>query len=260
MRILILGGTREARALATLISGDGRFDALLSLAGRTANPAALPVPVRSGGFGGADGLARFLKEGGFAAVIDATHPFAANISANAVAAAQETGLPLGSLVREPWREVEGDRWTTVGDVRAAAEVLDSNPRRVFLTVGRQELGAFAAAPQHSYIARTIDPPSDTALPPDFTLIQARPPFDVGAETAFLSEKRIDVLVSKNSGGEETYAKIAAARALGLPVVMVARPHKPVGVTLTSAADAMSWLEGLSGSHAPPSPSISRRGV
>ncbi|HEX2841033.1 cobalt-precorrin-6A reductase [Hyphomicrobium sp.] len=259
MRILILGGTREARTLATLLSGDARFDVLLSLAGRTANPAALPVPVRSGGFGGADGLARFLKDGGFAALIDATHPFAANISANAVAAAQETGLPLGSLQREPWREIEGDRWTTVADVHAAADALGTEPRRVFLTVGRQELGAFATVPQHSYIARTIDPPQGVALPPDFTLVQARPPFDVSAETAFLSEQRIAVLVSKNSGGDETYAKIAAARALELSVVMVARPHKPAGVRLARPVDAIAWL-GEIDPHAPPSPTISRRGV
>ncbi len=260
MRILILGGTRDARRLATQIGGDARFDALMSLAGRTANPAALPGPVRSGGFGGADGLARFLEDGGFAAVVDATHPFAANISANAVAATQATGLPLGSLVREPWREMDGDRWTTAADVRAAAGALGVEPRRVFLTVGRQELGAFAAFPQHSYIARTIDPPGDTALPPDFTLIQARPPFDVEAETAFLFEQRIDVLVSKNSGGDETYAKIAAARALGIPVIMVARPHKPAGEILSSAAEAMTWLERVSARHALPSPAISRRGV
>lgn len=260
MRILILGGTSEARALAALIGADARFDGLLSLAGRTATPAPLPIQVRSGGFGGADGLARFLIDGGFEAVIDATHPFAINISANAVAAAHATGLALGTLLRKPWTEEPGDRWIKVPDARCAADALGAAPRRVFLTVGRLELGAFAAAPQHSYIARTIDPPQDVALPPNFTLIQARPPFDIEAEQRFLGDQCIDVLVSKNSGGADTYAKIAAARALHLPVVMVDRPLKPAGVELASAAEAVSWLVELRAAHEPPSPAVSRRGV
>jgi precorrin-6A/cobalt-precorrin-6A reductase len=260
MRVLILGGTGEARKLATLVGCDRRLDVLLSLAGRTQAPAAMPVATRIGGFGGADGLARFLREGGYDALIDATHPFAAIISANAVAAAKATGVPLGTLLRAPWRELAGDRWTRVGDMRAAADALGVVPRRVFLTVGRLERGAFAAAPQHTYIARTIDPPRGVALPPQLTLIQARPPFDETTETRFLVEQQIDVLVSKNSGSAETYGKIAAARALGIPVVMLDRPLKPAGVPLNSAQEAAAWLEELRCAHDVPSPLASRRGV
>lgn len=260
MRVLILGGTGEARALATRIGGDARLDVLLSLAGRTAAPARLPVPTRTGGFGGAEGLAQFLTEGRFDALVDATHPFAAQISAHAVAAARESGVPLGTLVRPPWIEKPGDRWIDVADMAAAAEALGTAPRRVFLTVGRLELGAFAAAPQHTYIARTIDPPRDVALPPDLTLVQARPPFDAEAEARFIAEQRIDVLVSKNSGSAETYGKIAAARQLGLPVVMVARPAKPAGLVLHGPEAAALWLEDLAARHGTASPSVSRRGV
>jgi precorrin-6A/cobalt-precorrin-6A reductase len=259
MRVLILGGTSEARTLAELLNGDGRFAAVLSLAGRTAQPAALPIMTRIGGFGGAEGLARYLVEERIAAVVDATHPFAARISTNVVHACAATGVPLGSLVRAPWAFVPGDRWTVVRHIPAAVQALGAAARRVLVTVGRTELSAFAAAPQHSYVARTIDAPEGD-LPPNLTLIQARPPFDETAETRLMQEHDIEVVVSKNSGGAEIYGKIAAARALGLPVIMIARPWKPTGKVLGSPAEAYSWLEELLAAHERSSGDSSRRGV
>jgi precorrin-6A/cobalt-precorrin-6A reductase len=244
MRILILGGTSEARELGKLLAADARFEPLLSLAGRTRAPALQPVATRIGGFGGVDGLVRWLDHERMQAVVDATHPFAVNISANAVTATKALGLPLGSIVRAPWQPVEGDIWRTVADAASAAFALGGKPRRVLLTVGRLELAAFATAPQHDYIARTIDPAGDIALPPSIAFIAERPPFSLEAETALMQRERIDVLVSKNSGSPETYAKIAAARALGIPVVMIDRPHKPTGTQLTDATAALHWLEGL----------------
>lgn len=257
MRILILGGTTEARELAALVAADARFDPLLSLAGRTTAPAAQPIATRVGGFGGVDGLAHFIRSERIQVVIDATHPFAAQISANAVAACVRAGVPLGSLIRPPWRPEPGDRWTNVPDAASAAEALGATPRRVFLTVGRLELAAFAAAPQHVYLVRAIDEPDGAVMPPNATLIRARGPFDVESETRLIQGEAIDVVVSKNSGGEHTYAKIAAARRLGLRVVMIERPQKPAGIPLADAAAALSWLETHLTAHDAPR---SARGV
>jgi precorrin-6A/cobalt-precorrin-6A reductase len=251
LRTLILGGTTEAAALARLITGDRRFEAMLSLAGRTSNPKPQPLATRVGGFGGADGLARYLGEGRIDVLVDATHPYANHISANAVAACSATRVPLVSLVRPPWQAGPRDRWQTVGDADAAAVALGPVPRRVFLSLGRLELHAFAPAPQHHYIARTIDPPQQSGLPPDIRFLQARGPFDRAAEAHLLSDEKIDVIVSKNSGGTATYAKIEAARDLGLPVVMIKRPHKPTGHVVRSPEDAFAWLERRA-HEAPPS--------
>lgn len=241
MRVLILGGTTEASQLATLIAGDKRFDAILSLAGRTSAPKPQPLRTRTGGFGGADALARWLRDEKIEAVIDATHPFADQISANAVTACRQAGVPLASVVRPQWRAAAGDRWQSVPTTEAAAIALGEIPRRVFLGLGRQELSAFASAPQHRYIARVIEPPEGSHLPPDLRLLQARGPFDREAELRLLADEKIDVVVSKNSGGSATYAKIEAARALGLPVIMIARPDKPAGHVVASPEDAVAWL-------------------
>lgn len=241
MRVLILGGTTEASALARLIAGDPRFDATLSLAGRTAAPAEQPVAMRSGGFGGVAGLARHLEANGIAAVVDATHPYAARISANAVAACRQAGVPLASLARAAWEPQPGDRWIGVPSTEAAVQALGTSKRRVFVTVGRQELPLFAAAPQHRYLARLIEPPQGVRLPPDLVLVRQRGPFDLDAERRLLRDEAIEIVVSKNAGGSATYAKIEAARALGLPVVMIARPDKPAGHVVASPAGAMAWL-------------------
>jgi precorrin-6A/cobalt-precorrin-6A reductase len=247
-RILILGGTTEASALARLIAGDRRFNPVLSLAGRTASPAPQPVPTRVGGFGGAQGLARWLEAERIVAVVDATHPFAAQISANAVDACTRRGLPLATLTRPAWTLVHGDRWTEVDSADAAASLLatETQPRRIFLSLGRLELGAFASAPQHDYTARLIDPPSGIVLPPRIRFIFERGPFDKAAELQLLESGRIDMIVSKNSGGAATYAKIEAARELGLPVLMIQRPAKPHGTPLGSAGEAVAWLEEIAG--------------
>lgn len=242
MRVLILGGTTEASDLTRLLAADRRFETTVSLAGRTANPKMQPVRTRIGGFGGSDGLVAWLEQEKMQAVIDATHPYADQISSNAVAACTRLAIPLVSIVRAAWQPRPGDRWLTVASAEAAADALGPEPRRVFLTLGRLELGAFATRPHHHYIARMIDPPDDVALPPDLRLVLDRGPFDRRAETTLLRQEKIDVLVSKNSGGAATYAKIEATRELGIPVVMIARPHKLHGHAVENAEGAATWLE------------------
>jgi len=242
LRVLILGGTTEASTLARLIAGDGRFDATLSLAGRTSAPRSQPLPTRIGGFGGIDGLAHFIGEHAIDVVIDATHPYADQISANAVAACGKAGVPLVSVVRTAWQPQIGDRWQIVSDASEAATALGPTPRRVFLSLGRLDLHAFSPAPHHHYVARTIDPPQQTDLPPDIRFLQARGPFDRAGEIRLLRDEEIEIVVSKNSGGGATYAKIEAARELGLPVVMIARPDKAAGHVVHSPEEAIARLE------------------
>ncbi len=241
MRVLILGGTTEASALARLIAGDARFDATLSLAGRTVAPRAQPIATRIGGFGGTEAMARWLRDEKIEAVVDATHPYADQISANAVSACGAVGLPLASIVRPPWTAQPGDNWQSVPSADAAARAIGEISQRVFLSLGRQELGAFASAPQHHYLGRSVDRPQGVALPPDIRILLARGPFAIEAEMRLLRDEKIEVLVSKNSGGDAIYAKIAAARTLGLRVLMIARPDKPVGHPVASAEQAIAWL-------------------
>lgn len=225
-RILILGGTTEARQLAGKLAARADLSITLSLAGRTENPVAQNVPTRVGGFGGAGGLAAYLNDMRIDLLIDATHPYAAQISANAAEAARKTGMPIIALRRPGWEPVKGDRWTLVGTVAEAVEVLGPAPRRAFLSLGRQEVAAFEAAPQHHYLIRSVDPVEPKLAVPDATYLLARGPFRESDESALLRDHRIDVVVSKNSGGEATYGKIAAARALGIDVVMIRRPALP----------------------------------
>jgi precorrin-6A/cobalt-precorrin-6A reductase len=241
MRVLILGGSTESSELSRLLAGDSRFDATLSLAGRTQKPRAQPLRTRTGGFGGADGLAAWLAREAIEAVVDATHPYADRISANAVKACGQLELPLATVLRPAWQPQPGDNWLAVSNAQAAADALGPQPRRVFLSLGRLELGAFARAHQHHYVARTIEPP-DVALPPYIDFIYDRGPFDEQAETALLTREKIDVIVSKNSGGAATYPKITATRKLGIPVVMIARPFKVHGHAVTHPAEAVAWLE------------------
>lgn len=240
--ILILGGTAEASVLARALHGTG-IDAVLSLAGRTALPKREPVRTRIGGFGGAEGLAAWIAGNGIARVVDATHPFAARISHNAALACERAGVPLLAVRRPAWERRPGDDWIEVDDMAAAAAAIGGAPRRVFLTIGRQELAAFAAAPQHAYHVRTIEPIAGVLAVPHLTEIAGRGPFAVDVETAFLREAGIEILVTKNAGGAATYAKIAAARSLGLPVVMVRRPALPEVQSVADPEDALSWLLG-----------------
>ncbi len=276
MRVLILGGTTEASELGRALAGDSRFAAEISLAGRTVRPMPQPLPTRIGGFGGAAGLAAYLRDHRIDALIDATHPFAARMTANAVAAADETGTPLLVVLRPEWRPVAGDCWTMVETMQAAAEALfrmdvidpprhpgegrgpgaarkpermalDSGFRRndenvrVFLTVGQKDLLPFRALP-HAFVLRSVDPPPPQNLPARVEFIAARGPFLEADERCLLEKHRIDVIVTKNSGGTATEAKLAAARALGLPVIIVQRPPIPPMPTVGSVAEVMAWLE------------------
>ncbi len=239
--ILILGGTTEASGLIRALAGEPWLALTLSLAGRTLRPTPTGVPTRVGGFDGAEGLVAWIAEHRIASVIDATHPFAARMSRNAAIACARTGVPLLAIRRPPWMPVEGDRWIEVDDMAAAAAAIGPDPRRVFLTIGRQELGAFAAAPQHDYVARTIEPIGDALSVPRLTELSARGPFALADEIAFLRQNAIAVLVTKNSGGPATYAKIAAARELGLPVVIVRQPPTPDVPFVPDVEGAAAWL-------------------
>ncbi|OOG64214.1 cobalt-precorrin-6A reductase [Sinorhizobium sp. A49] len=240
-RILILGGTTEARELASRLAGDTRFETVISLAGRTADPRPQPVETRIGGFGGAEGLAAFLIAEEVALVVDATHPFAARISHNAAAAAKAAQVRLLALRRPEWQAEAGDAWTGVGSVAEAVTTLGDAPRRVFLAIGRQEAFHFEAAPQHSYVIRSVDPVTPPLKLPDATAILATGPFAEADEIDLLESHHIDIIVAKNSGGAATYGKIAAARKLGIAVIMVER-RKPADVP--SVGDCDTALERI----------------
>lgn len=245
MKALILGGTTEATALARLLSGHAAIDATVSLAGRTKQPVLPPLPTRIGGFGGVDGLAAHLADNGIQAVVDATHPFADQMSANAAAACARAAVPLLVLTRKPWAPGDGDRWIGVPDMAAAAEALRPLGDRVFLTIGRQEVAQFESVPEKTYLIRAVDPP-EPAPRLRHTLVLDRGPFTLEGELALLEEHRIDVIVSKNSGGGATEAKLEAARRRGIPVVMVERPSGNGVAELHDAPAALRWLEGLPG--------------
>lgn len=223
---MILGGTTEARRLAEALQGKDGVAPILSLAGRTQNPTLPQIPYRIGGFGGIAGLISYLQAEAIGFVIDATHPFAEQMSAHAEAACGATGTALVSFSRPPWTRIDGDRWSEADTADAAAQLIGDVPRRVFLTVGRLQLPAFEAAPLHDYLIRSIDPPKPAPRLPQHRVILARGPFSLADEVALMRRERIDVLVTKNSGGDATYAKIAAARQLSLPVILMRQPQRP----------------------------------
>ncbi|MFG1349988.1 cobalt-precorrin-6A reductase [Xanthobacter autotrophicus] len=255
-RILLLGGTSEASALAkrlaarlaARIADHAGLDVVLSLAGRTEHPAPQPVPVRIGGFGGAAGLADYLKAERIAAVVDATHPYAARMSFNAAEACAAAGVPLLALRRGPWVPVAGDRWREVADVPAAVVALGDAPRRVFLALGRNEVRAFEAAPQHAYLVRSVDPVTPPLAVPDAEYVLGRGPFGEADDRALLEAHRIDTIVAKNSGGAATSGKMAAARALGIGVVLIERPAVPAVPAVETPAEAEAWLLDRLGAH------------
>jgi precorrin-6A/cobalt-precorrin-6A reductase len=260
-QILILGGTAEARALAAELAEDAGVRVVSSLAGRVTNPR-LPVgEVREGGFGGPEGLAAWLAAERIDAVVDATHPFAARMTASAAEASAATGVPLLVLRRPGWREGPGDAWQRVGSLRAAADRLADGtlpaaasgtppgvgsgrrPTRVFLTTGRRSLPVFAGLGGVWFLARSVDPP-EPPLPANALVVLDRGPYTVEGERALIREHRLDVLVTKDSGGRMTTAKLVAARELGLPVIMVNRPPLPSGVhQVDTVAAALTWLHG-----------------
>jgi precorrin-6A/cobalt-precorrin-6A reductase len=241
-RILILGGTIEARQLAERLAGRTDCSVTLSLAGRTAAPKPLPVPLRIGGFGGAHGLATWLRDAHIDRLIDATHPYAAVMSANAADAADMAGVSLLALRRPAWQREAGDRWTDVADALGAVRALGPAPQRVFLALGRQELAPFADAPQHDYLIRSVDPVEPPLAVPRARYLLGRGPFAEAAERALLEAEHIDVIVAKNSGGTATFGKIAAARALGLAVILLRRPALPQVASVATVEAAVAWLD------------------
>ena len=238
-RALILGGIADANQLSAEIARAG-IDAVYSYGGRTRAPADQPLPTRIGGFGGVDGLADYIRREGITHVIDATHPFAAEMSRNAVEACTQTGTPLIALERAPWARVPGDKWIEIGDVAAAVAALPGAPTRAFLAIGRQHIAPFAARPQHAYTLRFVDPP-EAPLPFAADVIVSRGPFSLDGELEMMRMRGINWIVARNSGGDGARAKIDAARKLGLPVIMISRPKLPDRLRVESVADVMQWL-------------------
>ncbi len=237
MRVLLLGGTAEGRALAARLHP--RVDIVSSLAGRVPDPA-LPVgEVRIGGFGGVDGLRRWLSENGIGAVVDATHPFAATMTAHAAAACADLGLPHVVLRRPAWEP--GGAAMVASDAEAAERVAAQGCSRVFLTTGRSGTAAFRDSDAW-FLIRVVTAPDSDALPRHHELLFSRGPYDYENECALLRDHRIDALVTKNSGGELTRAKLDAAEALGVGVVMIDRPPLPAGVAVVGSVDeAVEWV-------------------
>lgn len=241
--VLILGGTGEALALARVLA-EAMPDLAVttSLAGVTAGPVVPPGRVRTGGFGGAEGLAAWLRDEAVDALVDATHPFAATMAGHAAAAAAATGVSRLKLVRPMWTRRDGDRWVMVGDAaEAAAALARLQARRVFLTLGARDLGAFAGLRDIAFTVRMIEPPAEPLPLAQAELILARGPYDAAGEEALLRARAIDAVVSKASGGAATLGKIDAARALALPVVMIARPPLPPGGSVDDVDAALAWI-------------------
>lgn len=239
MRALILGGTSDASQLAAEIARAG-IDAVYSYGGRTRAPADQPLPTRIGGFGGVSGLAEYIRREGITHVIDATHPFAAEMSRHAVEACADTGTPLIALERAPWTRAPDDNWIEVADVNTAVAALPKGPTKVFLAIGRQHIAPFAIRPQHAYTLRFIDPP-EASLPFAADVIVSRGPFTFEGELEMMRARGIAWIVARNSGGNGARAKIDAARMLGLPVIMISRPKLAERLRVENVAEIMQWL-------------------
>ncbi|PJX13966.1 cobalt-precorrin-6A reductase [Halomonas sp. 141] len=241
INILILGGTSEASALASAVAKRG-LPAVFSYAGRVNAPKPQPLPTRIGGFGGVSGLVAFLAQQRITHVVDATHPFATQMSTHVVAAAAQCGVKATALTRPAWRPIDGDQWQSVATVDEAVSALAGPPQRVLLAIGRMHLAAFAPQPQHHYVLRLVDQPNSPPPLVDYSTVIDRGPFTLEGDLALLETLRIERIVCKNSGGEGAAAKLTAARRLGLPVVMIERPELPSRHELHSIDDVMSWLD------------------
>ena len=244
MRVLILGGTSEASALGRMLTSAPELAPTFCLAGVTQAPVLPEVKVRIGGFGGVDGLRAYLRHNAIRAVVDATHPFAARMSHNAAMACEMQNVPLLRIERPEWKPEPGDQWVTVSDIKTAAHAIGRKPRNVFLTTGRKDLEPFREVTHHHYILRSIDRPDPTLLPQHVTLVLARPPFEVEDEIALIQHHAIDIVVTKNAGADATRAKLFAARALGLPVIMIQRPLLPPSLHAETAREALDWLQAV----------------
>jgi precorrin-6A/cobalt-precorrin-6A reductase len=239
--LLLLGGTAEAAALARRLDGVPGLRVTSSLAGRTTGGQDLPGEMRVGGFGGVDGLAAYLATAGIDLVVDATHPFASQMTHNATAACTAAGVPRLRLQRPAWRPVPGDRWEHVADTGEAAQALRHHDANVFLATGRTDLAAFAHLGDKHFLVRLVEPPKAPLELARFTLVTGRGPFREAEDRALLQKHGIDVVVTKNSGGDGAEAKLAAARTLGLPVVMIDRPAEPAGETVDNVEAAREWV-------------------
>ncbi len=237
--VLVLGGTAEARELADALDADG-VPVVSSLAGRVNRPRLPAGEVRVGGFGGPEAMAQWLRDHRVSAVVDATHPFAERISASAARACPAAGVELLRLERPGWKERAGDRWHWVDGLAAAAELAPTLGQRVLLTTGRQGLAAFAGVESAWFLVRCVDPP-EGALPPQSEVLLDRGPYELSGELALIDRHEIDVVVTKDSGGTHTSAKLDAARERGLPVVVVSRPPRPATPTVTVVTDALAWV-------------------
>ena len=245
MNLLILAGTTEATVLAKNVAEAG-IDAILSYAGRVQHVKTQPIPKRIGGFGGVRGFCNFLQDQSVTHVVDATHPFAVQISRNAVDACNHCQIPLLAVHRPPWFAQERDYWIEVGNIKEAVKQLDRPRCNVMLALGRMHISEFAVHPQHHYILRLIDPPNRDITLVDFDSIVSRGPFTYQEDLKLFKKHKIDILVSKNSGGAATKSKIEAARTLAFPVIMVNRPallRERQEVETTE--EAMNWLIHMS---------------
>lgn len=242
--LLILGGTSESSSLAHLISKT-EFNATISYAGRVERIRQQPIQKRIGGFGGLDGLTSYIISNGITHLVDATHPFAEQISQNAILASQSTNIPFAALTRPQWQKQKTDNWYTVPDIKTAAAALDCNPKRVMLAIGRMHLAHFYKNPQHFYLLRLVDRPLE---PPAFTnqvIEVSRGPFTTKQDKLLLSKYKIDLMVAKNSGGNAAYAKIEAARQLKIKVIMIERPVISDRLTFYNPEEVVQWIS-LSG--------------
>ncbi|MGV8986320.1 MAG: cobalt-precorrin-6A reductase [Cypionkella sp.] len=237
--VLLLGGTTEASAMAKALADQG-IAGVFSYAGRTEAPVTQPLPQRIGGFGGVAGLVAYLRAEGITHILDATHPFAAQMSAHAVQAAEITGLPLLALERAPWQPGPKDRWQIVPDMAAAVAALPEASARIFLAIGRQNLEVFAAKPQHHYLLRLVDAPASLPLPKACAII-SRGPFSLDGDLDLLTAHQISHIVAKNAGGSGARAKMDAARLLNLPVILIDRPFVPDRPRVDTVAAALRWL-------------------
>ena len=240
MRALLLGGTGDANALAAALSR-ARVDTIYSYAGRTQIPLPHALPTRIGGFGGAAGLADFIRQEKITHVVDATHPFAAEMSRHAVEACAVTNTPLIALERAPWMRTTGDNWVEVADINAAVTALPDSPSRVFLAIGRQHIAPFAAKPQHAYTLRLVDAPEGALPLSNAEVIVSRGPFTLEGDLELMGSRKIEILVARNSGGSGARAKVDAARKLGIPVVIIARPALPERRRVENIGEVMAWL-------------------
>lgn len=220
---------------------DCGLDAVYSYAGRVATPKAQPLPTRVGGFGGVDGLVHYMREHNITHVVDATHPFAAQMSWNAFHACKQVGVALCALTRPAWQSQEGDYWTHVADIDGAVAALEGPAKRVLLALGKQNVPAFAAQPQHHYVLRLVDEPDEAPAVPNHTVVVSRGPFDVAGDLALIQKHGVELVVCKNSGGAGAEAKLTAARKLELPVVMIDRAALPPRKELATVDAALEWL-------------------